>query len=161
MRVMGIPASLLDVGCAEGVHVTWANERGIDAMGIDLGAPIDDPALLRADLCEPVELRRQFEWILCWEVAEHLPESAAETLVNTLVRHMLPMGRILFTAAAPGQKGPGHIHCADPSFWQGLFAARGLTYAAGLSTELRRQWAECSPKTPWYGRNVQVYWRVA
>jgi SAM-dependent methyltransferase len=161
IELLGTPASLLDVGCAEGVHVTWAREHGIDAMGIDIAAPDGDPALVCADLRAPVDLHRWFEWVICWEVAEHLPESAAETLVDTIVRHMLPTGRILFTAAGPDQRGPGHIHCVEPAFWRGLFLERGLTYADALSAELRRQWQRCSPRTPWYGRNAHLYWRVA
>lgn len=160
MELLGTPDSLLDVGCAEGVHVTWAATRGIRAMGIDLAAP-DDPAMVRADLRAPIDLGLQFEWVLCWEVAEHLPADAAETLVETLVRHMQPAGRILFTAARPGQRGPGHIHCVSPEFWEGLFGDRGLTLAVEVSDDLRRRWLACSPKTPWYGQNVSVYWRAA
>lgn len=159
--LMGTPASLVDMGCAEGVHVAWAKAHGIEAMGVDLAVPAGDPSLVRSDLCEPVDLRRRFEWVLCWEVAEHLPASAAETLVDTLVRHMQPQGRILFTAAGPGQRGPGHIHCVVPSFWHQLFFARGLTYSPDLSEDLRRRWLACSPLTPWYGKNCHVYWRVA
>lgn len=161
VATMGTPASLVDMGCAEGVHVSWAKAHGIEAMGVDVAAPDTDPSLVRADLCQPLDLRRRFEWVLCWEVAEHLPASAASTLVETLVRHVQPQGRILFTAAKPGQRGPGHINCQLPSFWNGLFYAHGLTYSPDLSADLRQRWLECSPKTPWYGRNVQVYWRVA
>lgn len=157
---LGTPASLLDVGCAEGVHVRWAREQGIDAMGIDLAAP-EDPALVRADLRTPVDLKRPFEWVLCWEVAEHLPAAAAETLCDTLVRHLHPLGRLLFTAAGPGQRGPGHVHCVEPAYWHRQFAARGLTYAESLSKDLGRRWLQCSPRTPWYGKNCQIYWRTA
>lgn len=159
--LLGTPGSLLDVGCAEGVHVTWARAHGIDAMGIDLAAPADDPVFVRADLREPVDLSRRFEWVLCWEVAEHLPVSAAETLCATLVRHMHPTGRIVFTAAGPGQRGPGHVHCAEMAYWALLFANHGLTYADRLSADLRRRWQACSPKTPWYGRNAAIFWRAA
>jgi SAM-dependent methyltransferase len=159
--LLGTPASLLDVGCAEGVHVAWALARGIDAMGIDIAAPDGDRQLFPVDLRQPVDLKRRFEWVLCWEVAEHLPASAAETLVDTLVRHMSPEGRLLFTAAGPGQRGPGHINLAPPSFWKGLFLERGLTYAADVTADLKRRWAQCSPRTPWYSKNCQMYWRVA
>lgn len=159
--MLGAPASLIDVGCAEGALVNWALASGIEAMGIDLAVPEGVPYLVRADLREPVDLKVRSEWVLCWEVAEHLPETAAETLVATLVRHMLPTGRVLFTAAGPGQRGPGHIHCAEPAFWQALFHGYGVTYADGLSKQLRSRWAHCAPKTPWYGRNCQIFWRVA
>jgi SAM-dependent methyltransferase len=161
MDVLGTPQSLLDVGCAEGVLVQWAQRRGIDAMGIDLAAPVGDPAFLRADLRGHIDIRRQFDWVTCWEVAEHLPESSAERLVETLVHHMSPMGRIVFTAAGPKQPGPGHINCQPAGYWHGLFADLGLTYVAGLSSVLRRKWLMCSPKTPWYGLNAAVYWRQA
>ena len=160
-EVLGRPASLLDVGCAEGVHVGWALAHEIAAMGIDLAVPEGIDVLVRVDLRTPVDLKRRFDWVICWEVAEHLDSEYAETLVETLVRHMDPLGRILFTAAGPGQRGPGHIHCAEPSFWRGLFRAYGLTYAEAVSSELRRRWLRCSPRTPWYGSNAMVFWRAA
>ena len=161
IALLGKPDSLLDVGCAEGVHVTWAREQGIDAMGVDLACPKDDALFMRADLRVPVNVGRQFQWVICWEVAEHLPASSAEVLCDTLVRHMHPKGRLIFTAAGPGQRGPGHVHCAEMAFWQLLFDERGLSLAVDLSAELRRQWRKCSPKTPWYGKNAAVFWRVA
>lgn len=161
MEILGTPASLLDVGCAEGHLVKQAAIGGIDAMGIDLAVSGDDPLLVRADLRQPVDLGRRFDWVLCWEVAEHLPATAAETLCDTLVRHLEPHGRLLFTAAGKGQRGPGHLHCVDREFWEEQFRERGLSVATDLSAEVRRRWLACAPQTPWYGRNVAVYWRVA
>jgi len=161
IAVLGKPDSLIDVGCAEGVHVAWAKANGIEAMGIDLAVPEGDPALVRADLCRPIDVGARFDWVLCWEVAEHLPAEAAVTLVDTLVRHMRPTGRILFTAAGPGQRGPGHVHCAEPWFWQDLFRSHGLTFAEALTATLRKRWATCSPLTPWYAKNAMLFWRQA
>jgi len=156
----GLPVSLLDVGCAEGVHVLRALELGIEAQGVDMAAP-EHAALTRADLREPLDLGRRFDWVLCWEVAEHLPQAAAGTLCDTIARHVEPGGRVLFTAARPGQKGPGHINCQPAVYWDLHFMERGLTYAEAPTEALRAAWLECSPKTPWYGRNVSVYWRSA
>lgn len=159
-EVLGQPASLLDVGCAEGALVRWASQQQVTAAGIDLAAS-EDPELVRADLCEPVDLGRQFQWVLCWEVAEHLPESAADVLCETIVHHMAPGGRILWTAARPGQRGPGHINCQPSRYWMEKFAALGVVVSTTESQRLRSAWLRCAPKTPWYGNNVQVFWRVA
>lgn len=161
MSLLGTPQSLLDVGCAEGVHVRWAQEHGVHAVGLDLAVPPNDATLVQADLREPVDLGRQFEWVLCWEVAEHLPVSASDTLVDTLVRHMDPRGRILFTAAGPGQRGPGHINLQFQHFWLQKFADLGVAFSEPQTRILRAAWLKCSPSTSWYGRNVMVLWRVA
>ena len=158
--LFGYPSSLVDVGCAQGALVQWARYQHIDAWGIDLAAP-DGPAFVRADLREPVDLGRTFQWVLCWEVAEHLPESAADGLCQTLVRHMDPGGRILFTAARPGQRGPGHVNCQPAEYWIEKFAALGVVRADTLSARLRETWKRCAPQTPWYGDNAHMFWRVS
>lgn len=154
----GRPASLLDVGCGEGTLVRWCRAHQIDAMGIDLAAPVDTD-FRREDLCEPVDLGRDFDWVLCWEVAEHLPKTAAATLCETLVRHLAHEGRLLFTAARPGQSGPGHINCQSPIYWVNHFAAQGLLPATKMTLALAKDWLQVAPQTPWYGRNLLVFQR--
>jgi 2-polyprenyl-3-methyl-5-hydroxy-6-metoxy-1,4-benzoquinol methylase len=158
--IFGQPESLLDVGCAEGALVQWAQRVGITAVGLDLAVP-EHPSLLTADLRKPVTLGRTFQWVLCWEVAEHLPESAADTLCDTLVRHLAPGGRLIFTAARPGQRGPGHINCQKPAYWIAKLAERGALWAEGPTIDLSNAWLRCAPRVPWYGNNVHVFWWVA
>lgn len=161
VKLFGTPQSLVDIGCAEGVTVRWAQAQGIDAMGVDLAVPDGDPRLVRADLRERLDLGRRFQWVLCWEVAEHLDEEFADRLVATLVRHVTPHGRILFTAARPGQGGPGHVNEQSAEYWMDKFFEHGLTWADGPSHELRRVWLKAAPRASWYGRNAAVYWRTA
>lgn len=160
--LLGKPDSLLDLGCGTGALVRRARELGIEAVGVDVAvATAADPAFVYGDLRETLDLGRRFTWVLCWEVAEHLPASAAAGLVATCVRHLASRGRLLFTAARLGQRGPGHINCQQPWWWAEHFAQHGLTPAVDLSIDLRRRWAACAPRCPWYGQNAQVFWRVA
>src|SRR5690348_7395490 len=106
----------------------------------------------RADLNEPIELGRRFDLVLCLETAEHLKPESSETIVDTLVRHG---DLILFSAAAPGQGGPGHINCRWPAFWQKLFNERGFTCSDAVRWTI---WNDGRIE-PWYRQNLMVVTR--
>lgn len=154
------PASLLDVGCGQGVQIGYCRHRQIQAIGVDISVPKDEPGwnLVHCDLRAPLDMGIAFDWVLCWEVAEHLPPEAAETLCDTLARHVLkPSGRLFFTAAHPHQRGEGHINCQPQQYWRDLFSARGLDYQARETEVLSKVWLDEMKHAPWYGRNLQVF----
>ena len=153
----GVPGSLLDVGCGLGHLVDRARALGVDAVGVDVALAGDAGPLRYADLTLPLDLGRRFDLVLCWEVAEHLPPAAAAVLVDSLVRHLAPGGRLLFTAAVPGQGGDGHLNERPAPWWGDRFRAAGLTPdPAGVV--LAARWRAVAPATPWYGANLQA-WR--
>jgi SAM-dependent methyltransferase len=156
-QAVGVPGSLLDVGCGRGQLVTKAAARGIDAIGVDLSYAETDGPLRHADLRVPVDLDRTFDLVLCWEVAEHLPAEAAETLCDTLLRHVTPGGILLFTAATPGQGGDAHINEQPATYWRQRLAARGLEPDSLLTMALAQAWTQQAPRTPWYGKNLQAF----
>ena len=63
-------------------------------------------------------MNRKFDLAICLEVAEHLPESSAEGLIQSIVKHA---DVIMFSAALPGQGGQNHINEQWPHYWQALF----------------------------------------
>lgn len=157
--VLGQPSSLLDVGCSEGRLVEWARERGIQAIGVDMAAPVHDSRgwLYFHDLRQELFMAMDYDWVLCWEVAEHLDSEYADILCDSLVRHLKrPSGRLIFTAAVPGQRGPGHINTQPLWFWRALLEDRGLVWLQDASEQLSRAWLDVAPRAPWYGKNVQV-----
>jgi Methyltransferase domain len=101
---------------------------GIDCLGVDhpdvptdaIHIPVEN--FIHADLSQPVNLGRRFDLAICLEVAEHLPSSAAQTLVDSLMRHS---DLVLFSAAIPGQRGKGHINLQWPLYWIERFAVGG------------------------------------
>ena len=161
LEILGLPASVLDLGCGEGAHLRWLHhEFASRTVGVDLAIPKDADGVLwhHGDLRVPVDLGVTFEWVLCWEVAEHLPRESSDILCDSLACHLAkPHGRLLFTAAPPGQRGPGHINCQPQAFWRLLLYDRGLVYQPLETHELAAHWAQHVKQAPWYGRNVQVF----
>lgn len=126
------PESVLDVGCGLGTWLSVCNELGInDFLGLD-GEFIDKEKLVipisnfkSCDLRERFSLGRQFSIAICLEVAEHLPESSVEKLVDSLIKHS---NTILFSAAVPNQGGQNHINEQWPSYWQKKFERHGFYF---------------------------------
>ena len=122
-------SSVVDLGCGTGTWLSAFRSAGVtDVLGVD--GPwvptgeleIPETSFLVADLTRPPELGRRFDLALSLEVAEPLPESAAATFVDTLTR-CAPV--VVFSAAIPLQGGRNHWNEQWPSYWAGLFEARG------------------------------------
>jgi SAM-dependent methyltransferase len=122
--------SAADVGCGVGTWLSVLQERGIrDVVGID-GTWVDRD-LLRIprdrfearDLTESIVLGRRFDLAISLEVAEHLPESAAETFVASLTALA---DHVLFSAAIPYQGGTHHVNERWVEYWVERFEARGF-----------------------------------
>jgi SAM-dependent methyltransferase len=130
MRLIGSTRSALDVGCGVG---TWLEELAVqgatEILGVDGEYVPEEYMRIPADrfrvhdLREPLDLGRRFDLVVSLEVGEHLPESAAATLVESLVAHG---DVVLFSAAIPYQGGTGHVNEQWPSYWAGLLRRHGL-----------------------------------
>ena len=148
------PQSLLDVGCGTGTWLKAAQESGIaDVFGVDgVSVPADQLLIPRSmfhqhDLTRPWNLGRRYGAVLCLEVAEHLDEQDAPTLIDSLVAHA---DTIVFSAACPGQGGQHHVNCQWPSYWQRRFNECGYV----CIDEVRwRIWSD-ERIEPWYRQNM-------
>lgn len=155
------PISILDVGCGEGTWLRAALDNGItDIFGVD-GVEIEDRALLIPnnrfkvhDLRTTWNLGRQFDLTLCLEVAEHLEEQYASSLVGSLTSHS---NTVVFSAACPGQNGQHHINLQWPPYWQNLFNENGFT----CFDEFRWPLWDDHRIEPWYRQNMFLARRVA
>ncbi|GFE51019.1 hypothetical protein So717_27720 [Roseobacter cerasinus] len=151
------PESVLDLGCGRGVWLDeWRRAGARDILGVDGGYV--DPDLLEiprdcfrpADLTTPVPTDRRFALAQSLEVGEHLPPSAAETLVHSLTA---AADRVLFSAAVVGQGGECHINEQPLSYWQALFAARGYRAYDAIRPALQAD----RTVAPWYRYNATLY----
>ena len=149
---------MLDVGCGTGEWLRAWIELGVeDVVGID-GDYVDRGSIaippdrfLARDLSSGrVSAGRRFDLVMAVEVAEHLPPSAADDLVASLTAHA-PV--VLFSAAVPGQGGPGHVNEQWPEYWVRRFSDRGCV----LFDVLRpRIWTDESIDY-WYRQNALLF----
>jgi SAM-dependent methyltransferase len=122
------PAEVLDAGCGIGAYLRLFKGFGAGSIfGVD-GMPLGATALradeyVQRDLSQPLELDRQFDLVVCVEVAERLAKRDADRLLESLSRHALRL--IVFSAASPDQPGLGHINCQPIEYWLERWAALG------------------------------------
>ncbi len=153
------PASMVDVGCGAGHWLAAAAELGInDILGVDgewalkTQLAIPREKFVAHDLRTPLKLGRKFDVALSLEVAEHLPESHAETLVETLCELA---GRVVFSAAIPGQGGRHHVNEQWPGYWADLFRRCGYECCDVLRSRI---WD--NPRVMWYyAQNCLIFAR--
>lgn len=125
------PSAVLDVGCGHGAWLRVCKELGADEIqGVD-GPWIDGDSLvipksqfMAQELDRPLDLGFRYDLVISLEVAEHLPESAADTFVDSLTHHG---DVVLFSAAVPFQGGRGHVNEQWQNYWALKFRERGYS----------------------------------
>lgn len=148
------PKTVVDVGCGQGAWLGEFAKLGSECYGIDgevagTGFPSSIGTFQRVDLqsAEHLYLPGVFDLAICLEVAEHLPESRAEWLIEELCG-LSPV--ILFSAAIPGQGGVGHLHEMWPDYWAEKFWNQNYS----VSDSLRWRVWEDDEVEPWYQQNL-------
>ena len=149
--------SVADFGCGQGAWLSVWEKRGVtNFVGID-GDYVDRSALLISkelfvpgNLQQTIDLGRKFSLVQSLEVAEHLPESAADTFVATLVSHS---DIVMFSSARPGQGGENHINEQPYDHWRAKFVQHDY-----IPLDLIRPVVETDPAVEaWYRFNTLVY----
>ena len=155
--VLGIPPSYLDVGSGTGAMAAIGRALGIDALGVDMIAQAPDKYY---DLNGPMKLGKVYEFVTCIEVAEHIPMVHTKILCGNIARHVANNGLFVFTAAAPGQAGDGHVNLKPAHEWRELFHERRLHYREDLTIRLKMAWQLVPMPMMWLPGNVQVFNKI-
>ena len=157
--VLGLvrPNSVVDVGCGVGTWLAAFAEHGVSEIcGIEGGhiertlLQIPQGCVISYDLTKPLRLERRFDLVVCLEVAEHLEQEHAGTLIDGLTR-LGPV--VLFSAAIPYQGGTNHVNEQWPQYWADLFATKDY-FAVDCIRD--RVW-HCDDVEWWYAQNTLIY----
>jgi hypothetical protein len=113
---------VVDFGCGIGAWLHAAQTLGASSVtGIEGEWIRETETLISKDLIRVVDLakvtlnlKKEFDLAMCVEVAEHLPENAADGFCRSLTS---ASSYILFSAAVPGQGGVGHFNEQPLPYW--------------------------------------------
>jgi SAM-dependent methyltransferase len=156
-RLGFVPSAVIDFGCNIGQWLRAFEDAGsILSVGIDhskMEAGFNE--VVPRGIFRPFDLASDVfhscinaELVVCLEVAEHLPEQAADTLIETLCANA---DVVLFSAAPPGQGGLSHINEQPFDYWEEKFASRGYVADISIRKDLpvALKW--------WYRNNMAIF----
>ncbi|MFT5760223.1 MAG: ribosomal protein RSM22 (predicted rRNA methylase) [Alteromonadaceae bacterium] len=151
------PKSLLDVGCGRGAWLLAAEKLGVDELhGID-GPWVKTTDLLSnkinflsENLETKIPISQRYDMAMSVEVAEHLSESSAQSLVSSLCA---AADIVIFGAAVKAQGGENHINEQRQSYWANHFMTNNYCC---LDIIRPKVWLNGSVDI-WYRQNTLVY----
>ncbi len=149
--------SVIDVGCGTGGWLSVFSTHGVEEIcGVDNNAienaelQIPSSCMKKHDLVYPFTLDRRYDLAMCLEVAEHLPESSADMIVQNLTQLS---SMVLFSAAIPHQGGVNHINEQWPEYWARKFHQFGFVPVDCLRETI---WQN-EEVAYWYAQNLILY----
>jgi SAM-dependent methyltransferase len=152
------PQSVIDIGCGVGGWLRAFKEickvddvRGVDGDYVKKeNLKIPDDKFISYDLTKFYDAGRSFDLSMSLEVGEHLPDTAADDFVKTLVK---AARKVVFSAAIPGQGGTFHINEQYPEYWAEKFAKYDY-----VAVDYFRKKIWNNPKIEWwYRQNIFIF----
>lgn len=158
--------SIIDIGCGCGYFfdgflysLKFAIEGSYHCLSVinetnkHLAQPINVSIL---DVSKPFQLFNSADLVICTEVGEHLPEDAADTLINNIFNHARK--DVFFSAATPGQGGHHHLNEQPHSYWIEKFKERGFVVDEERTKKIREFAA--TTKLSWIRDNAILFTRI-
>jgi len=146
--------SVCDLGCGCYGHYTLHFiENKIECRGFD-GNP-NTPELTN-NVCETRDVTEDFDdvydWMLCLEVAEHIPKKYEKIFINNL--HKNNKKGIIISWAVEGQTShaPEHVNEQNNDYVKGIFANLGYTNDQDLENRLRN-----NAQLDWFKNTIMVF----
>ena len=154
------PESVIDVGCANGLHLKAFKDLGVECLFGTEGAIHwasyiekyfgDQYVIL--DLRLPFPHIRKFDLVICFEVLEHLEKSHSSQAVNNLCG----LGDTLCISACSVSGGFHHFNPQPKEYWIKKFESRDFHYCEDEVDKLQSifQDTRCSG---WFKTGLKVF----
>ena len=144
---------LYDFGCGAGVYVRDFRRIGIDATGID-----GNPETRTVPNCRVQDLTCDFkmdpvDFLVCLEVAEHMPKEFEKTLLSRIDDHLNRNGILVLSWAIVGQPGFGHVNCQNNDYVINTLKDIGYSLMNTETNMLREASTDCF----WFKNTILVF----
>ena len=153
------PVRVWDMGCGTGNLMGALYDLECDVMGMEgsvAALPYIPSHLLSRIAFGDILLDHptpECDLVICTEVAEHIPASKADRLVEQIVK--ANGQHVYFTAAPPGQGGTDHINEQPKQYWVEKFQKHGW-YFNLTRTACLVQYLIGTPMK-WYTNNSMIF----
>lgn len=150
-RVVGVvgPASVLDVGCGQGLLVHALREKGVDATGLDVSEQAVEAAhpdvrehLRVASATEQIDGR--YELVTCIGVLEHMAPAQAQEAIDRIAE---VTDRVLFSSSPSDHREPTRVNGRPTDQWLASFAERGFYRRTDVDLSFVAPWAVLLERT--------------
>ena len=148
-------SSVVDFGCGNADYSRYLVEKGLDCEAYD-GNP-NTPEMTNGfgrvlDLTKPFDLGKKFDYVVCLEVAEHIPLEYQDIFVENLVKHT--DFYLVISWAVEGQGGDGHINEQNEDYVLNLFKNKNMNYNKEVSDFIKH-----NATLGWFKETVYVFRR--
>ena len=153
------PKRIADIGSGCGVYAHFFAGKGVPVFALDGVQPPSEHSFTVSthlqDLTVPFENSwGNFDFALCLEVAEHIPESLADVFLDNLIRFS---DTIVLSAAPPHQGGHHHVNEQPKRYWVSRLAQRGYIYDRPRTGRIVNAVCAVRPPYMWMAQQLSVY----
>ena len=145
--------NIVDLGCGNGYYVKQMKLSGLNATGFD-GNP--NTPLITANTCGVMDLSVvkkldvPYDWVVSFEVGEHLPKEYEDSFIQNL--HVNNTRGIVLSWAVVGQGGDGHVNEQNNDYIKSKICDLGYLNDIQSENMLRQ-----SPKYWWFRNTIMVF----
>lgn len=143
----------VDLGCGHGSYTLYWKSIGIECDCFDGNqyTPKLTGGLCGVmDLCEDVQTDKQYDYVVCLEVAEHIPPEHQDVLIMNL--HKMARKGIILSWAIPNQGGAGHVNEQPNEYVREIFHKLGYRDNPEAENKFRE-----ATKVWWFRNTIMVF----